>query len=62
MRGINLYPPDEINRQIAFIAYYFKWSAREIVRLPHRERVRFCGEINRINKERSGQPKSIFEI
>jgi hypothetical protein len=62
-RGIKLYPPDEIYRQTAFIAYYFNWGRQEVLNLPHSERLRFCGEISRINKERNGgSSNNIFEV
>jgi hypothetical protein len=34
-----------------------------VLDLPHAERVRFCGEINRINRERNGDSsKNIFVV
>jgi hypothetical protein len=60
---MRLYPRDEIYKQTAFIAYYFNWGRKEILDLPHGERVRFCGEISKINRERNGDAsKNIFEV
>jgi hypothetical protein len=35
---------------VAFIAYHFHWSCREILRMEHAERRRWCEEISRINR------------
>jgi hypothetical protein len=60
---MKLHPQDEIYRQTAFIAYYFNWGRQEVLDLPHGERMRFCNEISKINRERNGDSsKNIFEV
>ncbi len=49
--GIEGYPLPKLYEEIAFIAYYFKWSFEEIANMEHRDRRRWCEEISRINKE-----------
>ncbi|MDO4199276.1 MAG: hypothetical protein Q4D57_00720 [Clostridia bacterium] len=48
------------------MAYYFHWSRHEIMHLPHKERIKFCSEISKINKKTNGSEKSgkknIFDI
>jgi hypothetical protein len=43
------YPIGRLYEEVAFIAYYFHWSAEAILELPHRDRVRWCAEISKIN-------------
>ena len=35
---------------MSFIAYYFHWSERELMRLDHKERRTWCREISSINE------------
>lgn len=49
------YPIDRLHEEVAFIAYYFHWSAETILDLPHRDRVRWCAEISRINQALRGE-------
>jgi len=51
------YPLDRLYEEVAFIAYYFHWSAEAILQLPHVDRVRWCAEISKINT-RIGQEGS----
>lgn len=44
------YPLDKIYEEIAFIAYYFKWSFEEIANMEHRDRRLWCERISEINK------------
>ena len=44
------YPLDKLYEEIAFIAYYFKWSFEEIVNMEHRDRRLWCEQISGINK------------
>ncbi|MGN1043809.1 MAG: DUF6760 family protein [Acutalibacteraceae bacterium] len=52
--------------EIAFLAYYFHWSREEIMLLPHRERIKFCNEVSKINKKMNADSnnnrKNIFDI
>jgi hypothetical protein len=44
------YPLNKLYEEIAFIAYYFKWSFEEIVNMEHRDRRLWCEQISEINK------------
>lgn len=52
--------------EIAFLAYYFHWSRGELMLLPHRERIKFCQEVSKINKKMNSQNSkkktNIFDI
>ena len=43
------YLPEEIYREVAFIAYHFNWSKNEILEMTHHERKSWILEIARIN-------------
>ena len=45
------YPPEELTREIAFIAYHFHWSKDEIMEMAHRERHIWVHRISSINRE-----------
>ena len=45
------YPLDKIYEEVAFIAYYFHWSEKEIMELPHEERKKWCKEISKIHQQ-----------
>ncbi len=51
--GIVGYPLDDLYEEVAFVAYHFHWSLREILELEHGDRQRFIEEISSINKEMS---------
>jgi len=44
------YPEERLYEEIAFIAYHFHWSYRELMEMDHRERRRWCEEISKINR------------
>jgi len=44
------YPEEQLYEEIAFIAYHFHWSYRELMEMDHRERRRWCEEISKINR------------
>lgn len=51
----------------AFLAYYTHWSNEEIMRLPHIDRIKWCGEISKINSKinaasGNGEKKNIFSV
>ena len=48
---LSRYPTDQLFEEVAFVAYHFNWSHREILALPHWERRRWCAEISRINDQ-----------
>lgn len=45
------YPLHKIYEEVAFIAYNFHWSHKEIMGMEHKERIRWCEEISRINQK-----------
>lgn len=47
---MEVYPPDRLYEEIAFVAYHFNWSHDELMAMPHLERQRWCEEISRINE------------
>lgn len=44
------YPPDQLWKEVAFVAYHFGWDREDVLTLPHRERQRWCEEISAINE------------
>ena len=51
------YPPDQLAGEVAFLAYYFHWSEREISELEHAERRGYVEQISAINRRiNSGEP------
>lgn len=44
------YPIGRLYEEVAFVAYHFHWSHEEIMKMPHRERQRWCAEISGINE------------
>jgi len=44
------HPEEQLYEEIAFIAYHFHWSYRELMEMDHRERRRWCEEISKINR------------
>jgi hypothetical protein len=44
------YLPEDIYREVAYIAYHFNWSRNEIMEMPHNERKRWIAEIAKINR------------
>jgi len=56
------YPPDELRREMAFLAYYLHWSHEEILALDHAERRRWCEEVSRIHRELSDAPENVFDV
>jgi hypothetical protein len=53
-----------LREEMAFIAYYFHWSHKEIMELEHRERKKWCEEISKINRNVNGEKekKNIFDV
>ncbi|WP_366938103.1 DUF6760 family protein [Sulfurovum sp.] len=49
--GLKGYPLDKIYEEVAFIAYYFHWSEKEILQLPHWERKEWCEKISNIHQK-----------
>lgn len=61
-RNIEVYPADKIYEEAAFIGYYLHWSHDAIMEMPHRERLRWCSEISKINRKLNNEPKNVFEV
>lgn len=59
---MQLYPADKIYEETAFIGYYMHWNHDEIIGMPHRERIRWCREISKINSKLNDEPKNVFDI
>jgi hypothetical protein len=49
---------------MAFIAYYMHWSHEEIMNLEHAERIKWCDQISKINKNlnNDSEKKNIFDV
>lgn len=45
------YLPADIYREVAYIAYHFNWSRKEIMEMTHGERKSWIAEIARINQK-----------
>jgi len=58
------YPAEKIYEEAAFIAYYLHWSMDEIMSLSHRDRLRWCKEISKINSKlnQNQEPENPFKI
>lgn len=61
-RQIKSYPPEKIYEEAAFIAYYMHWSHDDIMAMNHRERLRWCDEISKINSRLNEEPENVFQI
>ncbi|WP_349292996.1 DUF6760 family protein [Angelakisella massiliensis] len=64
---IRLYAQDKLYEESAFLAYYTHWSREEILQMSHQDRIKWCGEISKINGKinaASGQEerKNVFSI
>jgi len=43
------YPLDQLNEEVAFIAYHFHWSPEQIMNLEHRDRRNWVERISALN-------------
>lgn len=48
---MRIYSKEKVYEESAFLAYYTHWGNKEIMSLPHIERVRWCNEISKINNK-----------
>ncbi len=55
-----MYPPEQLFKEMSFIAYYLHWSLDTVMNLEHRERHQWCRQISDINRDLSGQPENVF--
>lgn len=44
------YPLDQLNEEVAYIAYYFHWPLREILEMEHNDRRQWVEQIAGINR------------
>ena len=44
------YPSDRLHEEVAYLSYHFHWPYQQVMRLDHRERQRWVGELARINQ------------
>lgn len=44
------YPHDRLWEEMAFLAYHFHWSLREVMALEHADRRRWCDELSKIHR------------
>lgn len=48
--GVVGYPLDQLNEEVAFIAYHFHWPPQEIMNLEHRDRRAWVEHISALNQ------------
>ncbi|HZS91146.1 MAG TPA: DUF6760 family protein [Chloroflexota bacterium] len=53
--GVARYPLDQLYEEVAYIAYHFHWSQRDVLELEHGDRRRWIEEIDRINQRRNDE-------
>ena len=53
--GILGYPLDQLNEEVAFVAYHFKWSHEDIMSLEHRDRRQWVEQISEINERMNAE-------
>jgi hypothetical protein len=51
---------DKVYEEAAFIAYYLHWNHDDIMELSHRDRIRWCKEVSRINGKLNDEPENVF--
>ncbi len=44
------------------MGYYLHWSASEILQMSHRDRIRWCSEVSKINRELNDEKPNIFDV
>ncbi|HEY9612101.1 DUF6760 family protein [Allocoleopsis sp.] len=44
------YPSEQLDEEVAFIAFHFHWSLEDILGLEHPERRRWVNQINKIRQ------------
>lgn len=38
------------------------WDYEKIMSMPHRERIRWCKEVSKINSKLNNEPKNVFDV
>ncbi|HEY9246618.1 MAG TPA: DUF6760 family protein [Candidatus Methanoperedens sp.] len=57
------YPLDRLHEEVAFLAYHFHWDYDTIMNMEHRERLKWCEEVSKINKKLNGdESRKITDI
>lgn len=58
------YPLDRLHEEVAFLGYYLHWDFETILNMEHRDRMRWCDEASKINKQVSGveEKKNMFDV
>ena len=51
LAAVATYPREQLNQEIAYIAYHFHWPVDDILDMEHEERHVWLREIARINRE-----------
>ncbi len=44
------------------MGYYLHWSASEILQMSHRDRIRWCNEVSKINRELNEEKPNVFDV
>jgi hypothetical protein len=52
--GIVSYPLEQLQEEVAYIAYYFHWPLKEILEMEHQDRRQWAEKIAEINKKIAG--------
>ena len=58
--SIKGYPLKRIEEEVAFIAYHFHWEHDEIMLMTHRDRLKWCEQISKINRSMNEEPNSML--
>lgn len=57
------YPIERLYEEVAFLAFHFHWDYETIMHMDHRERLAWCEEVNKINKNlNENESKKLEEI
>ncbi len=52
------YPSDRLFEEVAYLAYHFHWSSDEIMRMDHRQRQVWVGEVAKINRRLDNEARN----
>lgn len=55
-------PQNQLEEEMAFIAFHFHWGHRELLALEHGDRRRWCRAISAINQKLDGIPANPFDL
>ncbi|HUJ10359.1 MAG TPA: DUF6760 family protein [Verrucomicrobiae bacterium] len=53
--GVLGYPVDQLQEEVAFIAYHFHWPLADVMELEHADRRQWVTEISKINRQINGE-------